>query len=224
MNLFDVVISNPPWGLNNARANYAVFESAFGTPPRNNADYAYILHMISRMKEVTGRMAVIVSSGALFRSGAEAAIRHRLCEANLVDAVIGLPERLFENTSVAASIVVLRRDRKTEEPILFIDARGMSRTIRRGNFLPPEAILAIAETYGSRRETTGMSRSVPNSELCANEYSLHVPRYVHPVEYEDTTTLAEIVSQRKQLEQELREIGSQLDEELERLGLRAKGF
>ena len=96
---FDIVAANPPfslekWGHDEAEHDrYGRFRR--GLPPKTKGDYAFILHMIETMKPATGRMAVVVPHGVLFRGAAEGKIRHRLIEENLLDTVIGLPEKLF---------------------------------------------------------------------------------------------------------------------------------
>ncbi|HTH10799.1 MAG TPA: class I SAM-dependent DNA methyltransferase, partial [Acidovorax sp.] len=122
---FDIVVANPPfslekWGFEGADADkFSRFRR--GVPPRTKGDYAFILHMIETMKPGTGRMAVVVPHGVLFRGAAEGRIRQKLIEENLLDVVIGLPEKLFYGTSIPAAVLVFRKN-KTDEKVLFIDA------------------------------------------------------------------------------------------------------
>ena len=122
---FDVVVANPPfslekWGFESAAADkYKRFRR--GVPPRTKADYAFILHMIETMKPGTGRMAVVVPHGVLFRGAAEGRIRKQLVDENLLDIVIGLPEKLFYGTGIPAAVLVFRK-KKHDDKVLFIDA------------------------------------------------------------------------------------------------------
>ncbi|MGH8336737.1 MAG: N-6 DNA methylase, partial [Gammaproteobacteria bacterium] len=101
---FDVVVANQPfsldkWGHDTAEHDrFGRFRR--GLPPRTKGDYAFILHMVETMKPRTGRMAVVVPHGVLFRGASEGAIRRKLIEENLLDTVIGLPEKLFYGTGI----------------------------------------------------------------------------------------------------------------------------
>ena len=122
---FDIVTANPPfsldkWGHDEAEHDqFGRFKR--GIPPKTKGDFAFILHMIETLKAKTGRMAVIVPHGVLFRGSSEGKIRQKLIEENLLDAVIGLPEKLFYGTGIPAAILVFSKA-KTDENVLFIDA------------------------------------------------------------------------------------------------------
>src|SRR5690606_14563850 len=90
-----------------------------GLPPRTKGDYAFILHMIETLKPGSGRMGVVVPHGVLFRGAAEGRIRQKLIEENLLDTVIGLPEKLFYGTGIPAAILFFKK-KKTDNKILFI--------------------------------------------------------------------------------------------------------
>ena len=92
-------------------------------PPKSKGDYAFISHMIESAKEEGGRVGVIAPHGVLFRGGGEGRIRKALIEENLLDAVIGLPEKLFFGTGIPAVILLFKKGRNTKD-VLFIDASG----------------------------------------------------------------------------------------------------
>ena len=110
---FDCVIANPPFSLK--EWGREVWEADpwgradFGLPPDNYGDFAWVQHMVASMAAGTGRMAVVLPQGALFRKGAEGAIRQHLLERDLIEAVIGLGPNIFYGTGLAPAIVVLRR-------------------------------------------------------------------------------------------------------------------
>lgn len=80
-------------------------------PPKTKGDYAFILHMIETLKPKTGRMGVVMPHGVLFRGSSERTIRPKLIDENLLNAVIGLPEKLFYGTGIPAAILVFRKDK-----------------------------------------------------------------------------------------------------------------
>ncbi|TAH56393.1 MAG: SAM-dependent DNA methyltransferase, partial [Methanosarcina mazei] len=125
---FDIVIANPPfslekWGHENwSQDPYG--RNIAGTPPKSNGDYAWVQHMIASMAPETGRMAIVLPHGALFRQGAEGTIRKTLIEKDLLEAVIGLGPNLFYGTGISACILVFRSKKTGERRsrVLFIDA------------------------------------------------------------------------------------------------------
>lgn len=120
---FDIVVANPPfsldkWGSGTAEDDkFSRFKR--GIPPKTKGDYAFILHMIETMKPKSGRMAVVVPHGVLFRGSSEGRIRQELVDENLLDALIGLPEKLFYGTGIPAAILIFKKD-KTDDKVLFI--------------------------------------------------------------------------------------------------------
>ena len=113
---FDVVLANPPfsldkWGAEDADSDqYKRFWR--GVPPKSKGDYAFITHMIEIAKRQSGRVAVIVPHGVLFRGGPEGRIRQQLIEENLLDAVVGLPANLFTTTGIPVAILIFDRSRE----------------------------------------------------------------------------------------------------------------
>ncbi|MFH1192578.1 MAG: class I SAM-dependent DNA methyltransferase, partial [bacterium] len=129
---FDLAIANPPfslkkWGAENAEGDkYNRFWR--GIPPKDKGDFAFISHMVEIVKPKTGRAAVIVPHGVLFRGGAEGKIRQALLEENIIDAVIGLPAGLFQTTGIPVAILIIDKTREkgganeNKKDILFIEA------------------------------------------------------------------------------------------------------
>ncbi|RMF24083.1 MAG: SAM-dependent DNA methyltransferase, partial [Deltaproteobacteria bacterium] len=125
---FDCVIANPPFSLKEwgreVWENDPWGRAAFGLPPANYGDYAWVQHMIASMAEGTGRMAVVLPQGALFRKGAEGRIRKAILEHDLIEAVIGLAPNIFYGTGLAPAILTLRRKKLPERKgkVIVIDA------------------------------------------------------------------------------------------------------
>ena len=130
---FDCVIANPPFSLK--EWGREVWEAdpwgraAFGLPPESYGDYAWVQHMVASMALRTGRMAVVLPQGALFRKGAEGDIRQALLEQDLIEAVIGLAPNIFYGTGLAPAVVILRRTKPA-------DAQGQGPDHRRLEPLP----------------------------------------------------------------------------------------
>ena len=215
---FDVVVSNPPWSLKLDKLPPDVARR-FGLGRRGYADYAFVLHMLSYLKSIEGRMAVILSNGALSRSGSDAKIRQELCEKNLVEAVIALPERLFPNTNVAASILIIRTKSDHAGKVFFIDARNLAISGKGTNFLPSTAIEELVTIYKERREEPGLSRLVLQDEITSTDYSLYVPRYIQGVQLHPSRTLDEIVYEISELEDELANIEHEIRESLNSIAI-----
>src|SRR5690606_30944095 len=155
LKLFDIVVANPPfsldkWGHDDAEHDkYGRFRR--GIPPKTKGDYAFISHMIETLKPKSGRMGVVVPHGVLFRGSSELTIRTKLIDENLLDAVIGLPEKLFYGTGIPAAILIFRKDRTTANTdVLFIDASREFKAGKNQNLLTQENIEKIVATYRSR--------------------------------------------------------------------------
>ena len=141
---FDCVIANPPFSLE----NWGVAEwqadpykrNVAGTPPPKSGDFAWVQHMVASMKPRTGRMAVVLPHGALFRMAAEGRIRRKLLEMDLLDAVVGLGPNLFYGTGLAACVLVFhaRRPEARKRRVLFVDGSRLFKKGRNQNELLPE--------------------------------------------------------------------------------------
>ena len=113
--LFDIVTANPPFSLDKwgplMRPENDKFVVSVAVPPKTKGDYAFISHMIETLKPWgTGRMGVVVPTVCFFRGSSEGKIRQKLIDENLLDAVIGLPEKLFYGTGIPAAILILKAE------------------------------------------------------------------------------------------------------------------
>ena len=190
---FDFVVMNPPFSVkswNNGLENdYGRFE--FGMPPAKNGDYAFLLHALKSLKS-TGKAAVILPHGVLFRGNAEATIRKALLKRGYIKGVIGLPPNLFYGTGIAACIVVLdKEDAHARTGVFMIDAsKGF---IKDGpkNRLRSQDIHKIVDVFNKQAEVERYSRMVPLSEIAdpKNDFNLNIPRHVDSSEPEDIQDL-----------------------------------
>lgn len=215
---FDVVIAHPPWGVKEWRAENPPAERherfRRGMPPKNNGDYAYLLHMVASMKDDSGRMVAIVSSGVLSRGAQEGRIRMRLIKDDLVDAVIALPEKMFQGTPVGGAMLVMRRKRSTRD-VLFIDARGFATGAGGKNIFSPQAIEWIAHACAARKSEPGLSALAAIDDIVEHGYSLSVSLYIRAEQENTSTDIHAIRSRRKKLHDELGGINQQIDDALD---------
>lgn len=218
---FDIVVANPPfslekWGHDSAEKDrFGRFRR--GLPPKTKGDYAFILHMIETLKPRTGRMAVVVPNGVLFRGAAEGRIRQQLIDENLLDAVIGLPEKLFFGTGIPAAILVFRK-KKADDKVLFIDASGEFEDAKNQNRLGTEHIQKIVATYTARRSVDRYAYLASPADIKGNDYNLNIPRYVDTFVEEEEIDLAAVLKERKQLKTELAQLEEQMAKYLAELG------
>jgi type I restriction enzyme M protein len=201
---FDCVIANPPFSLE--RWGEEVWESDpfgrnfAGLPPRKSGDYAWVQHMLKSMASKTGRMAVVLPHGALFRMGVEGQIRRKILELDLLDAVIGLGPNLFYGTGLAACILVFRARKKTNrrKQVLVVDASRLYKKGRNQNTLEPEYIEQVFAWYRGYADVSGETRVVTLDEIAQNDWNLNISRYVEPVATEQTLTVAQATANLKQ--------------------------
>src|SRR5215212_1452038 len=182
---FDFAVANPPFstkswsnGLDPEHDEFGRFE--MGVPPAKNGDYAFLLHIVKSLKS-TGKGAVILPHGALFRGHAEAHIRRNLVRQGYIKGIVGLPANLFYGTGIPACIVVLDKKHASERTGVFmIDAsKGFIKDGNK-NRLRSQDIHKIVDTFNRQIEIARYSRLVPRSEIAdpKNDYNLNIPRYI----------------------------------------------
>ena len=190
---FDYVVANPPFsdkrwstGLTPDADPYGRFDG-FGIPPGKQGDYAYLLHILRSIKS-TGKGAVILPHGVLFRGNAEGAIRKNLIQRGVIKAIIGLPANLFYGTGIPACIIVLDKEGATaRKGIFMVDASKGFRKDGPKNRLREQDIHRIVDTFTKHSDIPGYARMVPVTEIsdAKNDYNLNLPRYIDSTEAED---------------------------------------
>lgn len=226
---FDVVVANPPFSLDKWGADVAASDERKrfwrGIPPKSKGDYAFITHMIEVAKRHTGRVAVIVPHGVLFRGAAEGRIRKALIDENLLDAVIGLPANLFTTTGIPVAILIFDRSREQgganadREDVLFIDASREFTPAKSQNLLEPVHLDKIVSTYRARAEIERYSHLASRDEIASNDYNLNIPRYVDTFEPEPEIDIAAVQREIEQVEAELVEVRARMVGYLKELGI-----
>ena len=149
------------------------------------------------MKPGTGRMAVVLPHGTLFRKGAEGRIRQQLIEQDLLEAVIGLGPNIFYGTTLAACVLVFRQSKasKRKKKVLFIDAADQVRTGRAQNFLEPEHVDRIYKWYTDGKDVVNNARMVPLAEIAEKDYNLNIPLYIEKEVKDNLPTMQEALAQ-----------------------------
>ncbi len=226
--LFDRVISNPPFNIHNWGEELAKFDSydrfRYGIPPKSSGNFAFIQHILATLKK-TGRAAVLVAHGVLFRGGSEGIIRKRIIESDLIEAVIGLPPNLIYGTGIPIAILIFNRDKQEtrKNKTLFIDSSSEYQKSRNQNYLREADIVHIVKAYQAFKDEEGYAKVVDIEELATNEYILNINRYVVPSknEQEKIDIQAEIVKLRK-LEAELNDAKNEIHKYLNELGITPK--
>jgi type I restriction enzyme M protein len=218
---FDVVVANPPfslekWGHEGAESDrHDRFRR--GIPPKTKGDYAFILHMIETMKPKTGRVGVVVPHGVLFRGSSEGRIRRKLIEENLLDAVIGLPEKLFYGTGIPAAILIFKK-LKTDDKVLFIDASREYIDGKNQNQLVDDHIAKIIKTYKARNNVDRYACLASPDEIRENDFNLNITRYVDTFEEEEKIDLKAVLQERVELKAELARLEKEMEVYLKELG------
>lgn len=222
---FDAVVSHPPFQLrwDATEAVNAAFPERFyrGVPPDSKADFAFISHMLATLKEHTGRMAVIVAHGILFRGNIEGKIREQLITENVIDAIISLPPKLFFNTSIPTAILVFKKAKRcAKEDIIFIDATRDFIKGKNINSFSSEHIHRIVSTLETYSEISGFSRIVSLSEVRNNDYNLSFTRYFDENDSDASpkVSIAELRSDREKLLTEIQSLDQELQFQFKRLG------
>ena len=194
---FDFAVANPPFsdkawsnGLDPANDEFQRFE--FGAPPARNGDYAFLLHLVKSLKS-TGKGAIILPHGVLFRGNREAAIRKELVRRGLIAGIIGLPPNLFFGTGIPACVVVIDKERAhARRGIFMIDASKGFRKDGAKNRLRERDIHRIVDTFNERKEIPGYACMAPVAEIASetNDYNLNIPRYIDSSDPEDLHDLS----------------------------------
>ena len=220
---FDAVVANPPfsaeWSADARFNNDDRFSKAGVLAPKSKADYAFILHMIYHLND-GGTMACVAPHGVLFRGAAEGKIRQFLIEKkNYIDAIIGLPANIFYGTSIPTCILVMKKCRKEDDNILFIDASKEFEKVKTQNKLRQEHIDKIVSTYRERKEIEKYSHCASLQEIKDNDYNLNIPRYVDTFEEEEEIDIKAVMAEIKELEAKRAELDAQIDVYLKELGI-----
>jgi type I restriction enzyme M protein len=224
---FERVVCHPEfsrkdWGVEIA-TNDPYGRFAYGVPPNNCGDWAFIQHIIASLSE-GGKAVVLMPHGVLFRSGAEGEIRKKVIEADLLEAVIGLPEKIFFGVGIPGVILIFSKPKPDERrrKVLFVDASREYQAGTRKNRLRDEDIAKIVETYRQFTEVNGYSKVVTLEEIASHDYNLNLARYLPTAGDEEAIDWTELQgelegvrNERSSLEEDLQKVFEVLGGEME---------
>jgi len=219
----DLVLANPPWNQDGydedvlKKGELWRQRFPYGFTSKQSADWAWIQHMLAMAKNDNGRVGVVIDNGCLFRGGKEGNIRRKIVEADLIECVLLLPEKLFYNTGAPGAIIIFRKNKPTERKgkILFINASNeyiKHPTVRKLNSLSDENIKHIAEAYKKFEDKAGFCKVVNIEEVRRNDYNLNVTLYVMPTEESEQIDIVKEWMELKKLEEEEQEIANKLEQ------------
>jgi len=225
----DFIMANPPFNLKGWRSEDELTDDprwdGYGTPPVSNANYAWILHMLSKLDTTNGIAGFLLANGALGAEGEEGAIRRMLIENDKVEAIFVLPREMFYYTDISVTLWIINNNkrartingrslRKREDEVLFVDLRRWNRTIYEKAFVMfnKEDIASIKRIYKSWQSigsTTAyadvpeLCRSVHKDEIRKKGYSLVPSKYI---EFVDRDLTIDFTSEMTRIQNEMRQI------------------
>lgn len=180
---FDIVLANPPYSIKEWNRDKFMNDkwgrNFLGTPPQGNADYAFIQHIIASMNSEKGRCAILLPHGVLNRN-AESELRKELVRMDIIDTIIGLGRQLFFNSGLESCILICNRNKNNSRKgkILFIEAEKLTHKTGTFTYLSKEDQNAILEAYHQNSNIEGLSNSVRNEDVIAQNGNLNIKTYV----------------------------------------------
>jgi type I restriction enzyme M protein len=175
--------------------------------------------MIAVLKH-DGRMGVVLPHGILFRGGTEGKIRKGILEDDLIEAIVGLPEKLFYNTGIPASILVINKNKPEhlKDKVVFIDASSEYKDGKNQNTLTDENIKKVIDAYDGLEDVDKFMRIVDMDEIQENDYNLNIARYIDTSEPEEIVDIKAVLDEITELEAKERAIDEELNGYLKELG------
>lgn len=217
------IIANPPfsasWSADTAQLSDPRFKEYGKLAPKSKADYAFMQDMLYKL-DSDGIMTVVLPHGVLFRGSSEGHIRKYLIEKmNCLDAVIGLPPNIFFGTQIPTCVLVFKKNRNSEDNIVFIDASREFEKAKNKNLLLESHIEKITSTYLNRVEIEKYSHLATYQEIADNDYNLNIPRYVDTFEEEEEINVYAVMNEIKELEAKRAELDLEINRYLKELGI-----
>ncbi len=216
LNTFDICVANFPYAIK--EWEYEIFKTnkygridGYEMPPKKNADYAFILHILKSMN-ANGRAGVVVPHGVLFKSDVSSRIRKQILENDLIEAVIAMPAKLFYGVGIPVAIIIFSKNKPDnhKKKVLIIDAEKDFSKGKNQNSLRHQDIQKIVRAYDNYKDVEGYARVVSLKEIEENEFNLNVRRYVDNTENEEEIDVAAVWKELKLIEKERQSIGKKV--------------
>lgn len=208
---YDSIISNPPYSIayNPEAYNYTLFDKAGKKAPKGKADWAFISMIVDRLTD-DGTAVVLLPHGVLFRGSAEGALRKALIEENLLDAVIGMPAKLFFGTDIPTVALIIKKNRARKD-VLFIDASNDYYHVGAKNHLREDDLNKVVEAYQERVDMERYAHVATSEEIKENDFNCNIPRYVDTFEPEAPIDLQSVLADIEQLNEEEERLSNELE-------------
>ena len=207
---FDVIVCNPKfsqtWNNNDAKKSDPRFASYGKLAPKSKADLAFIQHIVYSLEE-DGIAVVLIPHGVLFRGDSEGVIRQYLIERlNCIEAVIGLAKDLSPVIDTEVAMLVLKKNRKPEDKVLFINAKEFCIKQKAFNIITPQQISEITEIYKTKVTIPKISEYVEQSKIIEHGYNLNIPRYIDLFEPEPEVDIDDVAIKLEKIDENLEQI------------------
>ncbi len=221
---FDIVVANPPYSIKDWE--FELFKNdkygrtqEYELPPQKNADYAFMLHILKSLN-VNGRAGIVLPHGVLFRGGSEGRIREQIIKNDLLEAVIGLPPKLFYGTGIPAAILIFNRNKPENKKgkVLIINAERDFLEGKNQNTLRKQDIERIINAYDQYKDIEKYARVVDGKEIADNEYNLNIRRYIDSSDEQMEIDTKKVWSELQALEKEREEINKKVTIFIKELG------
>lgn len=227
---FDRVLANFPFSADWAKDElqddpYDRFDWHEKLPRADRGDYAFIQHIAKQLKrsdkdENGGKAAIVIPHGVLFRKH-ESRYRKAMLESDMVEAIVGLPENLFQNNAIPSAVLVLNTDKPSERKneVQFIHAadEDFYTELSNQNELTEEGLDHIVENFRGWTTEERVSRTVSLDEIRENDYNLNIALYVDTTEPEEDIDVKEELAKLRELHADRDEIEAKMTEHMEAL-------
>ena len=183
---FDFIMANPPFNLSNWGQDKLTNDPrwVYGLPPSGNANYAWIQHMIYHLAP-NGKIGLVLANGALStQTSGEGEIRKKIIEADLIEGIVAMPDKLFYTTGIPVTLWFITRNKKQFGKTLFIDARKLGTPADRTHSeITDVNIQKLADTFtafqnGTLEDVKGFCATVKTQDIAKQDYILTPGRYV----------------------------------------------
>ena len=217
---FDAIGANPPysakWKHTSELETDPRFVQSGRLAPKDKADFAFVQHCWHHLND-EGIAAIVLPHGVLFRGGAEGAIRQWLLKENAIHAVIGLPEKLFFGTGIPTVVLVLKKGRKEDDGVLFVDASQNFTKGKNQNYLEDSHLENIMSAYKERKDVEKFAHLADSDEIEKNDHNLNITRYVDTSEDEIIIDLVEVAKEIADTEAKIASLTAEIDDMVSQL-------